>query len=118
VGSSKVKTEFNDAPPARRGKGQTANSRYRFVAILCFCLGSAFAIPAVWLCVRGSLPPIPIGNSDTVLLPIESVTINGVPVGKWAFGSTVGGLFVTAFALYFAGWRAAKPKLGNHENAE
>ena len=86
------------------------------MAILCFCLGSAFAIPAVWLCVRGSLPAIPIG--DTVFIPIDGVSLNGVPVGKWAFGSTVGGLFLTAFALYFTGWRAAKPKAGNHENAD
>jgi len=78
----------------------------RALSIFCFVLGSAFAAPAVWLCFRGNLPAIPIG--DTTFVPIEGVSINGFPVGRWAFPGIVAGLFVTAVVLYFAGWRAGR----------
>src|SRR5678815_1117602 len=85
----------------------------RILSTICFLLGSAFAAPAVWLCIRGNLPAIPIG--DTVFVPIEGVSIDGVPVGRWAFPAIVAGIFVTAIVLYFAGWRAGRRR--KHESA-
>jgi hypothetical protein len=105
MGRGTVKTESGFS---RGEEKKTANPLNRFLSVLCFFLGTALAVPAFWLCIRGSLPPIPI--DDTAFIPIDGISINGVPVGKWAFGSTVTGLFVTALALFFAGWQATRAR--------
>jgi len=78
----------------------------QMMRVFCFVLGSIFAAPAIWLCLRGRLPDIPIDGATFV--PIDGIAINGVPVGRWAFYLIVTGLFITAIILWFAGWRVGR----------
>lgn len=84
------------------------HSLNRVLSIGCFILGFIFAAPAVWLCVRGEIPPIPLDDTTAVL--IEGTRIYDLPVGRWAYPVIVTGLFLTAAALCFAGWRALRVK--------
>ena len=86
----------------------------RLLSLFCFLLGIAFATPAVWLCLRGEIPAIPI-QDDTVVMPVELIRIYDLPVGRWAYPVTLAGLFAVAVLLFFAGWRVGKRR--THEAA-
>lgn len=58
--------------PVRRGVELNRTTRFRMeskrphslnrvLSVGCFVLASIFAAPAVWLCVRGEIPPHPAG---------------------------------------------------------
>src|SRR5438477_12380101 len=78
----------------------------RMMGGCCFILGGIFAAPAIWLCIRGGFPDVPIDGAT--FIPIDGISVNGIPVGKWFFPLIVAGLGLIATVLWFAGWRVGR----------
>jgi hypothetical protein len=81
----------------------------RLLSLFCFLLGIAFVTTGAWLCLRGEIPAIPI-QDDTIVIPIDGISIGDVPVGRWAYPVVVTGFFGVAALLFIVGWCAGRRK--------
>ena len=84
----------------------------RVVAASCFIGGVVFTSLGIWLCILWDFPAIKTGDSSYIMF--GGMSINGVDVPGWAFYFIPAGLFVTAIALWFIGWRKSLGR--GHEN--